>query len=559
MRPRSTRSRGYILAALGAALAVFTASACSSSPTSSSGSSGQKPFFRMGTDSTIDSLNPMVAFQATAIWVHTNIYPYLLNYNKNAEIIPSFARSWKASDGGRTYTFHTVPNAEWSDGKPLTAKDAAWTINTLVKYKSGPTSYWEPQVLHITKADAPNDNTLVVHYNKPIATALSNILQFPILPEHVWGKLATGNGKELKTYPNTPQNGKPLVSGGPFMLTKYQKDQLAILQANPHWWGPKPHISGFGIQIFSNSDAMLSAFKNGQIDAIDDVPNTAVDTLKKAGFVVRTTPGNFFYDFIINSNPKKPEHRELLNVKLREAFEYAIDRQRIVNVALNGFGTIGATIVPATTGKWHDSNVKPLPFDLAKANGILDSLGFKRGSNGIRVADGHPMSYQVIVPNSRTDVLTPTFRVIQGDFRKIGISLQEKVLDPNGAFEAITAPNDKYLNFDLAMWDWIPGEDPDSILSVLLCNQYGSNSDTGYCSPAYDRLYREQAEAIDVDRRVQIVHEMQAMIAHDRPYIVLNYPDVIQAYTKNWTGFYDLPGEGIFDVYQSMLDVHTTS
>jgi peptide/nickel transport system substrate-binding protein len=236
-----------------------------------------------------------------------------------------------------------------------------------------------------------------------------------------------------------------------------------------------------------------------------------------------------------------------------------MDRQRIVDTALNGYGVIGETIVPATTGKWHDSSQKPLPFSISKANQILDKLGYKKGSNGIRVANGQPMSYEVIVPNSRADVLTPTFRVIQGDFKKIGVELKEKVLDPNGAFAAITAPNNKYTNFDLAMWDWIPSVDPDSILSVLLCNQYGSNSDTGYCNKKYDSLYQKQAQELNVKKRVQLVHQAQDMIATDRPYIILNYPDVIEAWSKSWTGFYPLPGVGIFDLYQSMLQVHPTS
>ena len=344
---------------------------------------------------------------------------------------------------------------------------------------------------------APNANTLVLQYSAPVSNVLSQLIQIPILPEQQWGKLATGKGSGLKTYPNTPQNGKPLVSGGPFMLTKYAKDQYAILARNPHWYGKKPKTDGFGIQIFSDTDAMLTAFKNGQLDAITDVPFTAVKDLKQAGFKVAITPGNFFYDFIINSNPKKPQHRELLNLRVRQALEYAIDRQRIINVALLGYGQIGTTVVPPATGKWHDPNITALPFNLAKANSILDSLGYKKGSNGIRIAQGHPMQYQVIVPSNRASVLTPTFRIIQGDFKKIGIGLSEKVLDPNGAFEAILAPDNKYLNFDLSMWDWYPLADPDFMLSVLTCGSWTVWNDSGYCSKAYDQLYAAQGTAVN--------------------------------------------------------------
>ena len=309
----------------------------------------------------------------------------------------------------------------------MTASDAAFTINTIIKYQKGPTGNLASNVTNMKDADAPDPATVVVHYAKPAGNALSQFTGIPILPEHVWGKYATGDGKALKTAASeavTPTDGHPVVSGGPFMLTEYKKDDIALLQRNPNYTlTAKPHIDGFGIQIYSNEDAMITAFKNGDLDAIEGVPTTNVASLKAAGFTLNDTPGVFFYDFIINSNPKKPEHRELLDPKVKEAFEYAIDRQQIIKVALGGYGSPGASIVPPATGDWSDPNVKPLPFDIDQANKILDSLGFQRGSGGIRVADGHPMEYSVIIPSSQQAVLSRTFQIIQPDFQQIGVKL----------------------------------------------------------------------------------------------------------------------------------------
>jgi len=169
------------------------------------------------------------------------------------------------------------------------------------------------------------------------------------------------------------------------------------------------------------------------------------------------------------------------------------------------------------------------------------------------------MAYTVIIPTSRQADLTRTFQIMQPDFQQIGVKLTLKVLDPSAAFDAIGAPNYKYLNFDLAMWDWIPGVDPSSILSVLLCNQYGSNSDTGYCDKTYDNMYTQQEQAVDPSARKQIVYQMQEKLFNDRPYIILNYPDVIDAYNgKKWAGFYDEPGYGIINNngIQSLSQVH---
>jgi len=533
-------------------LALVSATALAGTACSSGGGEDKPKILkggtlRIGSSSTIDSLNPFVGFQANSYLVWYNEYPFLATYDTENNIVPSFAKSWDVSSDGLTWTFHLVADATWSDGQPLEANDVAFTFNTVVKYKDGPTSYWAPNVTgldHVTAVDAA---TVEFHYEEPVGAALAELLAAPILPAHIWSEFATGNGKAITTFDNLPQDGKPVVSGGPFILTEYKKDQITLMERNDSYWGPKPYIDGFGIQIYGNEDAMVTALKNGDLDGIEGVPSTAIKTVQDAGFEIARSPGVFFYDFIINSNPKKPEHRELLDPQVREAFEYAIDRQQIIDVALNGYGTLGDSIVPPATGKWHNPNIQPLPFDLDQANQILDSVGFAKGPDGIRVADGHPMAYTVIIPSSQQAELSRTFQIMQPDFQQIGVKLALKVLDPSAAFDAIGAPNYKYLNFDLAMWDWIPYPDPGYILGVLLCNQFGSNSDTGYCDPTYDQMYAQEEQTVDPQQRLQIVYQMQQKIYEDRPYIVLNYPDIVDAYDgKHWTGFFNEKGFGIF-------------
>jgi len=545
------RRRGLRTLALLAIVAV-AAAACSNNGGTNKASPNvvEGGTLRVGTTSTIDSLNPFVGFQANSFLVWQSMYPYLGTYDNHNHIVPFWAKSWDTSSDGLTWTFHLPSNATWSDGKPLTSADAAFTFNTVIKYQNGPAGNWASNITNMKNVTASGPDTVVFHFSKPAGNALSEMVSMPILPEHVWSTYATGDGKTLKTSANqavTPTQGNPVVAGGPFELVKYSKDDIALLQRNPNYWGTKPHIDGFGIQIYSNEDAMITAFKKGDLDGIEGVPSTNVKSIKSAGFTINDTPGVFFYDFIINSNPKKPKNRELLNKKVREAFEYAIDRKQIINVVLNGYGTAGGSIVPPATGDWSDPNIKPLPFDLNRANQILDSLGYKRGAGGIRMAEGHPMSYTVIVPSSQQANLTRTFQILQPDFQKIGVQLALKVLDPSAAFDAIGAPNYKYLNFDLAMWDWIPFPDPSYILNVVECNQYGSNSDSGYCNHTYDNLWNEQVSTVNQDKRRQVVYRMQEILFNDRPYIVLNYPDVIDAYdSHHWAGFYNEPGYGIF-------------
>ena len=539
-------------------LAASVVAGCGGSKSSSSGTTGsvkEGGTLRLGTSSRIDSLNPYVAFNQDAYSTFMYIYPFLVQYDKDLNFTPEFATKWETSKDGLTWTFHTVPNAKWSDGKPLTAEDAAWTINTDVKYQGTGGANTAGLIAHIKSASAPDPNTLVVKYEKPVGNVLSQFQQLAILPKHIWAGYTGHKGADLKTFPNAA----PIVSGGTFILTKFKKDEIALFERNPSFYGPKPHIKGFGLRMFSNDDALVSAMKSGEIDAIESVPPTAIDTLKKAGVIVSIVPGVTTNDFIFNANTKKTNHRELLNLKLREAFAHAIDRDKIIKVAWLDTAKPATSFIPPATGDWHNPNLKPETFDLAEANRLLDELGYKKGSGGIRTADGHKMSYEVIVPNDLTGV-DRTFQIIQADFQKIGVELKQRSLDSSAAFDVITAPDGKYLNFDLAMWDWVPLIDPDFMLSVVTCAQYNGWSDSGYCNKAYDAMYSQQGTTLDQAKRRQVVWAMQDKLFKERPYILLNYENWISAHSKGWAGFVSSP-QGDFNSLskESFTKVHQTS
>jgi peptide/nickel transport system substrate-binding protein len=195
-------------------------------------------------------------------------------------------------------------------------------------------------------------------------------------------------------------------------------------------------------------------------------------------------------------------------------------------------------------------------FNLALANKLLDQAGFKKGSDGIRVADGQKMSYNVIAP---TDVqsIPRTFQIIQNDFSKIGVQLKQEALDSTAAFAKMTNPNNTYQGFDLAMWDWTALVDPDFMLSVVTCAQYGGWSDSGYCNKSYDKMYSEQQLAPTEAKRRQIVWAMQAMLYNQRPYLWLANDDSVAAVSSKWADFQNTP-QGPFNELniQSLTQVH---
>jgi peptide/nickel transport system substrate-binding protein len=116
---------------------------------------------------------------------------------------------------------------------------------------------------------------------------------------------------------------------------------------------------------------------------------------------------------------------------------------------------------------------------------------------------------------------------------------------------------DDYTTFDLAMWNWTPPIDPDFVLSVLTCGQFGSWSDSGYCNPKYDELYKAQGAEMDPQKRLEIVYEMQKMVYDDRPYIMLTYGTTIDAWSPKWAGFVQSV-QGLFPFLskESLTQVH---
>ena len=250
------------------------------------------------------------------------VYPQLVQYGPGLKLEGDWAKSWTTSPDGLVWTFHLIPGGKWSDKVPLTAEDAVWTIQTLLKYKSGAASYLAGTLLGVSKAEAPNPNTLVITYAKPVAGALANLEQLYILPKHVWEKYTGNNGHALKSF--FPDQHLPMVSGGPYVITQFATKGTTVFKPNPYFYGPKSHAAAVAFTYYTNPTSMIADFQRHNLDFIDQVPYTVANTLKTtAGANVVNQAGSEVTNLGFNSNPKKPKNRELLNTTLKEAFEYA--------------------------------------------------------------------------------------------------------------------------------------------------------------------------------------------------------------------------------------------
>jgi peptide/nickel transport system substrate-binding protein len=517
-------------------------------PSHGGSSSSKNSLMRAGTLNKLEQTNPFNAITFTDYFVQQMEYPYLIQYDAKGKIVPDFATKWSTSPDGKTWTFNLVHGAKWSDGKPLTSADVAFTLNTIIKYQTGATALDEAYVSGMKSAEATDPDTVVLHYSGPVATVLPYLDQVPIVPEHVWSKYATGDGSGIKSFPNRG----PIVAGGPFILESLNGSNFALFKENKNFYGEKPKFSQFGLQYYSTADSMIQALKAGQLDYAQFLPQSDVNTVRQAGLQVNSVPGLNVYFLYLNSG-QHPLHPEISNPKVREAMAHALDRKRMVQSGYPGSAE-GASIVPPAVGDWLDPSLKPETFDLTLANQLLDQAGFKKGSDGIRTANGHRMSYTVLFASDLAGAGDRSFQIMQQDFKKIGISIQQRNLDSAAFATAVYGNKNDYAGWDIAM-EGIGGIlDPGFAVGYFDCANRGGWNFAGWCDKKYQALFDEQNQTLDVAKRHQLINQMQQMAYNARPAIVLYYSQTVDVYGKQWTGF----GSNPYGAFNSLSKITFT-
>jgi len=507
--------------------------------TSSASPSGDQPVFKLGTvGAGYDSLNPFVGVYAQDYAAWMLMYPNLVQYSNDLKAEPDFADSWTTSANGLTWTFKTHAGATWSDGQPLTATDAAFTINTVVRLQGGAAAALSPFVPGIKSATATDDTTLVVKLSAPSAALIANLFQLPILPEHFWAPYAKGDGAKLKTVTMDPAK-ETLVVAGPFTIEKLDIKGTTIFKRVDTFYGPMPLITGYGYQLFTNADAAIQALKAGQIDCVDSLPPTSADPIKSdANLQVQGFGGSIPQTLIVNDSTNNTKHPELRNLQVREALNLAVDRTAMIDSVYAGFAVPGGSLLlNQYVPEFMTASVPITARDVAKANQLLDGLGFAKGSDGTRVADGVKMEYTLLVSTMNRAIDSRLADILKQNFAELGIGMQQKVVD-NAVPLIFTTPK-PYTDYDMTLIMWGLTPDPDWSTLISTSTMLGAFNLTGYSSPEYDKLWTQQTSQMDPDKRKAIIDQMSALLVKDQVFVPICYTQIVTAWNKQWQGVPD--------------------
>ena len=478
-----------------------------------------------------DTLNPAYAFQSESYTIFHLIYSTLTTQAVDGSYVGVLAKDWSVSADGLTWTYHLKNGFEWNNGKPFTADQIVWAINAYMKDSEG----WATlsnYTAGFAEVTAPDAATVVIVTQYPIANMdYRTSFLYAVYPPDFEGFT---KAEDLQNFGNDAPIGT-----GPFILKSYDKDAgVAQLDANKNYVDGAPKIDGIIFQTFDNTDAMVQALKVGEIDLLTSVPASAYATVQSFQNVKATAiAGSYFYELIINSvdvnnNPALTANPALADPVVRLAIAYSINKQDIVNIVFQGLAAPGDTIVPPALGGgfWHDPNIVDIPFDTAKAGQLLDAAGYVLGSDGVRAKGDLRLEFRLQFPSSLA-AYARMADMMANWFKEAGMKADPEAMDEDSVVAATTPAGD----YDLVIWSWEPDPDPDFILSVLTTDQFveGGWSDSGYHNPEYDQLYLEQQQLVDKNARQQVIWKMQELVFNDRPYIVLAYEDMLQAYRSD--------------------------
>lgn len=428
------------------------------------------------------------------------IYPTLLRYNKQLELVGDLAKSYEVSDDKLSISFEIRDDAVWSDGKPISADDVKFTFDKMLDEKVKfpyRTLYAPLGTLTVTGPKA-----LTFKLKEVFAPALGYAGGFNVIPKHIF---------ESVDINDNPHNTNPPVSGGPFALKEWKKDSHATLAANDKYYDGRPNLDAYTFRVVKDQTVSYSMLKTGEADHSVVLAQDAEEAKKHP--LINLYEYYYFaaaWDFI-GFNLKNPI---LSDKRVRHALSMGLDKKKMIERIMLGHAKEQYSMYPATSPVFTEDLPK-FPFDAAKAKALLDEAGWKAGPDGVRVKDGQKMALRIHF-NSGNKRREMTSTIAQQYWKEIGVEVAVEQEEFGAFLKRIQESRD----FDMIVLGWVGGYEPHGQSNIWSTGK--SQNFIGYSDPKVDELFKQGITvSYDMKERKPIYVEIQKIIAEAQPYIFL--------------------------------------
>ena len=313
-----------------------------------------------------EHLNPAITTGYPVAAVTADVYSALVWRDNEGTPQPDLARSWDVSAGDTVFTFHLHDNVQWHDGEPFTSADVKFSMDEVLSQYHG---RFERIYGRIASIETPNDSTVVITLNEPYAPFLISLTVFdaPILPKHIF------EGQNVFDHAATTAP----VGTGPYRFVNWDRGNQIVLERNENYFGDAANISRVIFQMIPDENARTVALQTGEVDYIWGfyLPSAGLAELR-ADPNVEVWQGVRIpaLHFLFVNNDSEP----LDNPLVRQAIMHAIDRDLIVDLAMEGLGNTAIGPMGAAFPYLYDESFdlsNLYPYDISRAQALLDEAG----------------------------------------------------------------------------------------------------------------------------------------------------------------------------------------
>jgi len=457
-------------------------------------------------DSEPKNLNPAIVASNGVFFVASKVIEPLAEASFDAPdgLTPRLATSWEGSEDGLSVTFKLREGVSWHDGTPFTSADVAFSALEV----------WKPLqnlgrlvFANLTDVETPDATTAVFRFSAPtplqlIRNALPAVTS--VVAKHIY------EGTDIANNPANVQ----LVGTGPFKFAEYKPGEYYRLVRNESYWGEgEPKLDEIVYRVLPDRAAAASALEADEIQlaAFSAVPLADLARVKDVPGLAVISKGYeaLTYQLIVEINHRRAE---LANLKVRQAIAHAIDKQFVVDTIFLGYAAPSTGPVPANAPEFYTADVPTYPFDVVKANALLDEAGYPRGGDGTRFS-------LKLLPAPYFNETRQFGDYLRQALAEVGINAELVNNDSAAHQKAVYTDHD----FDLAVAPPVFRGDPAVSTTILVRSGTPDgvpfSNQGGYVNAELDALIDKANVTVDTAARTELFKEFQRLVDADLPLI----------------------------------------
>ena len=479
-------------------------------------------------------LDPVFCDGNSDIWILSNLFDTLILPSENGSgFQPGLASDWSISDDGMTVSLTMRDGTKFSDGSAITAEDAKWSLD---RARSPENGIYNSILSSIDTLTIPAEGKLEISLKHPDPAILAALTAFnaAVLPSKLYeaapGETVIEKARVMGANP---------VGSGPFMFDSWSRGASMKLVRNPHYWRegtdgkPLPYLDTLEFEIIPDDATRILKVQSGEIDGAEFIPFSRVNELKADPELNMTIfPGTKVVFANMNVRPefKDGSPNPLSDVKVRQALNYATDKDAVIGIVTHGIGTPMSSYMSSAT-PMHSGEGSVFPFDIDKAKALMTESGWP---------DGFETTI-LVLPGSVDEIGIAT--ALQQFWAPLGVKLSIEQVD-NATRQALWHAGD----YPIRAMQWTDDiSDGSQITGFKVYSPNIEAQRSGWHNASIDLLYEESQKETDPEKRIALYAEIQAEYNQTGPEIQLfeaGYPVLLQ---NDVVGFVQLPlGNNIF-------------